>query len=1040
VFRKLFVLLVLFFAAGSLAVLALRSSGSNVTSYSMVGAPLSLLSGSSSDDDYSLSLLRYFRIAATKVTTDYVDPARVEPVAMLRGALDQVARDVPEFLYDLDVQAGTLELVVGLDSHELPLPDLDGVPDLASLMTGVAGFLDEHLAQGVPRKEIEYAMMNGMLKTLDPHSFFINPESFEEMQVNNDGHFGGLGITIGIREGRLTILYPLADTPAWRSGLKAGDHIDKIGRESTVNMELNEAVRRLRGVEGTQVTITVSDDEGLEREVTLTRARIDVPTVKFAYAGDGVGYVQVLHFAKQTYDNLDEALDDLDTSAIADGHGHLQGLVIDLRGNPGGYLEQAVLMADKFIRTGVIVTTEGMAGTAREPRAARRFGTEDDLPIVVLVDSGSASASEIVAGALQNQDRALVMGTRTFGKGSVQNLYERNFDNGALKLTTARYLTPGDLSIQGVGIQPDVELRPAFTEREDDGELDIRMFWDDFELREEDLDGSFVWGDEQGEDKRPRYVFSCTECWDDPTDRQREETAADALGLPQVQAAKAILVASGSTDRGQLLSTAREILPGVFAGRESELGEWMAGNGIDWSRAPVGLSSDTRLKVELKVQSEDGSLAPGADTDITLAVTNEGSEPLHRFRAVTSGEFFRGREYFFGRLLPGETREYTVTARPRLWLNARTERVDWHFFADGAVKLPTAFIGRLKIKEALRPRFAYSWAVVDDGTGTSKGNGDGLVQAGETLDLLVTVRNIGDGPTSDIWRAERGLLGASEDKDGDGVSDRQAGFVRFKNRSGASVFLEEGSASFTLAIGEEVQRRLRFRVAEDAAGLETIEGQLMVGDERFLEVLSSDVELPLFAASGTIVEDDRVVAPKKPGQVFSRSGASDLMPLVGRFDGPVASTGRLGDWVRVSLPWGGDGWVRSDEVSSAPRDTPPLPITAHLPNSPPVISLASNPGGTVVTDETLRLTGAAVDDEAVQDLFVFVNDRKVSFERLATPVSSHAFEFDVKLQPGVNDIEIFSRDSKLLQGSLALGVYRETATAAATSRERPVVR
>ncbi len=1038
--RKLLVLCVLFIGAGSLAVLALRSGGNAGTTYSMVGAPLALLGRSSAADDYSLASLRYFHIAAGKITTDYVDPGRVDPLTMLRGALDQVARDVPEFLYELDVPNAELKLVVGLDTNDLALPELAGVPDLAALMKTVAGFLDGHLAPAVPRREVEYAMMNGMLKTLDPHSFFINPQSFAEMQVSNDGHFGGLGITIGIREGRLTILYPLADTPAWRSGLKSGDHIDKIGRESTVNMELDEAVRKLRGVEGTQVTITVADDDGLEREVTLTRARIDVPTVKSAYAGDGVGYLQVLHFAKQTYDSLDEALDDLDTKAIADGHGHLQGLVLDLRGNPGGYLEQAKLMADKFIRSGTIVTTEGMAGTARVPSAAQRFGTENDLPIVVLVDAGSASASEIVAGALKNQERALVMGTRTFGKGSVQNLYERNFDAGALKLTTARYLTPGDVSIQGVGILPDVELRPAFTEREENGALDIRMYWDDFELREEDLDGSFQWGDAQTDEQRLRYVFSCAECWEDPTDRKREETALDALRLPQVQAAKAVLLETASTSRDDLLAAARKVLPGVFAHREAELGEWMAANGMDWSKPPAGPHEDARLTVELKVQSDDGALAPGADTDITLAVTNEGTEPLYRFRAVTDGDFFRGREYFFGRIAPGETREYTVTARPRLWLNARTERVEWRFFASGDVKLPAPFVGSLRIKEALRPRFAYSWALIDDGTGTSEGNGDGLVQAGERLDLLVTVRNIGDGPTSDIWRTERGLLSAAEDKDGDGVADREAGFVRFKNESGDSVFLEEGSGSFSLAPGEESRQRLRFRVADDAAGLEALQGHLMIGDERFLEILSSEVRLPLFAASGAIAADDRVVMPKKDARVLTRSGASEVMPVVGSFDGPVASTGRLGDWVRIALPWGSDGWARAEEVVPAPRDRKPAPVQVRLPNSPPVISLASNPGGTVVTADTLRLSGSVVDDEAVQDLYVFVNDRKVSFVRLASPTANHAFELDVRLDAGVNDIEIFSRDGNLLQGSLALGVYRETATAEAPSRDRPVVR
>jgi len=1035
--KKLAVLVVLFVAAGATAVFALRTTDRGEgPAYSMMGTPLSLLGGSAGDGDYSLSLLRYFKIAATKVTTDYVDPGRVAPMKMLRGALDNVARNVPEFLYRLDPQTNTLRLISGLDEKELIVESLDGVPELANLLTDVASFLDEHLDAAVDRKPIEAAMMNGMLRTLDPHSFYINAEAYSDMASEQQGHFGGLGITIRILENRLTVLYPLADTPAWKAGLKAGDRIDKIGRESTVNMELNEAVDRLRGEVGTEVTITVSDDDGPQREVTLTRARIETPSLKYAYAGDGIGYVQIQHFHKDTYDRLEDALDALDTESIGDEKGGMRGLVLDLRGNPGGYLEQAYLIANKFVMSGTIVSTEGMAGTAMERKTARRFGTEDELPLVVLVDAGSASASEIVAGALQNQDRAVILGTRTFGKGSVQNLYERNFDGGALKLTIARYLTPGDVSIQGVGILPDVEVRPALTKQRPDGSLDVSLYWEDFELREEDLTGAFEWGDQVSGGDRPTFVISCTECWDDPTGREREETASDNLGLPQVQVAKALLEAAPSNDRRVMLAKVPDVVPRVLAMRQAELERWLAVHGIDWTAPPPAYAVESAdVRVELVVESDGGVLRPGARTNVTLRVTNDGSQPLYRLRAVTQGDFFKGREYLYGRIDPGETRSYTVAANPALWLNARTEEVSWHFYSEGASVRET-FVGRLQISEAPKPRFAYSWAVIDDGSAGSKGNGDGLLQSGETIELLVTVKNIGEGATSGIWRSEQGLLGPDDDADGDGMADAEGGFISFKNRSGSAIFLDEGAVGFRLRPGETSQHRLRFRVADDIADLERLEGLLVVGDERFGDVLTSDVELPLYPTSGTIVADSRVIKVKGGKTITVYGGASKLAPAVARMSAPAESTGRLGDWVRVALEDGTAGWVPGEQVAGAGRPEKAVPPTRWLPNSPPVITLANNPGGTVVTADSITVRGRVTDDVAVKDLYVFVRDaasqadQKISYERLSVPVREHEFTLEIPLHPGVNEIEIFSRDEQNLRGNASLGLYREMTTAA----------
>ncbi len=1002
---------------------------------SAVGEPLSSVSNRLMPG-YSLPDLHYFRRVAQKINSEYVDPTRVEPEVILRGALDRVARSVPEFLYEIDEQQQVIRLVVGEARDELGLPPIEGLTDVVVVVDKVAALLDSSLAEDVERPPIEYALMNGMLSTLDPHSIYINPESYKEMSITNKGHFGGLGITIGIRERRLTILYPLKDTPAWRAGLSAGDRIDKIGNESTVNMGLQEAVGKLRGVVGSPVTITVSSkDDRPDREVTIVRARIEVPSVEWTYAGDGVGLIQVLHFSQTTHETVEDALEELDSKAIEDRRGKLGGLILDLRGNPGGYLQQAIEVADKFISSGPLVTTVGLGGSTPDVTRATRFRTEDELPIVVLVDASSASASEIVAGALQNRDRAIVMGSRTFGKGSVQNLYDRDFHDGALKMTIAKYLTPGDVSIQGQGVQPDIELRPAVVPT--DG--DARLYWQDFELREEDLDHSFAWGQEGQEGASPvlRSVYSCPECFTEVGDTSADEGPEEQLDDPSIKAAKALLVRRPSPTRSVMLEGAEDILSKHFAEREKRLVADFKAVGVDWSlrgRKLKPTKGSGKVKVELQVDSDDGLLMPGRKTPIRIKVTNEGGRTLQRLRAVTRGEFFQGREYFFGRVEAGASREYSVEARPMLLADPRAHEVTWHFFAeDGPV--PDDFRGRLRIHEIPHPRFAYSWQVVDDGSGESRGNGDGLVQPDEQIELLVTVRNIGAGPTAGLWRkdseAKLGGEKASEskpDEKGDKKSDKKAGFIRVKNKSGESLFLLRGNDSFQLRPGEQSHHRLGLKVLPPAAAREKLELKLMVGDDEFYEFVSSDIELPLFSPSEAVTLMDRLMQSKEPGLPV-RGGASDLAPQVATLSGAVQVTGRLGNWYRVTLPWSSTGWVPAAGLDGASGEAARDAVSIFLADSPPVLELSEHPGGLVVTSGTLSLSGRVVDDTEVKDLFLFVNDRKVHYERAAAGSGSHNFTFEVELDAGENRIEIFARDDAEHMGSLVFGVYRASSRA-----------
>lgn len=301
-------------------------------------------------------------------------------------------------------------------------------------------------------EEVIYGGIHGMLKTLDPHSSFMPPDVYQEMQVETRGNFGGLGIQIAIKDDMLTVIAPIDDTPAFRAGIEAGDKIIKIDGTPTKDMLLMEAVKLLRGPKGTQVTITIMR-ESFEKpqDFTITRDIIELKSVTYKMLLDDIGYIRLRQFQEGSADEMEDALNDLENQGM-------EAMILDLRSNPGGLLNAAVEVADKFLEKGkLIVYTEG-----RKKNQDMRFFAHDDFthpnyPMVVLVNHGSASASEIVAGALQSHSRAIVIGTQTYGKGSVQSVIPLS-DNSGLRLTTATYFTPDGNSIHEKGIAPDIVI------------------------------------------------------------------------------------------------------------------------------------------------------------------------------------------------------------------------------------------------------------------------------------------------------------------------------------------------------------------------------------------------------------------------------------------------------------------------------------------------------------------------------------------------------------------------------------------------------
>jgi len=364
----------------------------------------------------------------------------------------------------------------------------DGVYENLKVFTDVLSIVQKDYVdeEKTDSEGLVYGAVNGMLSTLDPHSSFMPPEVFKEAQMDTKGKFEGLGIEIEMREGVLTVVAPIEATPAWDAGIKPKDQILKIDGEPTKKMSLMETVQKLRGPKGTKVTVTIMREEfDRPRDFTITRGVIPIMSVRSEIPEDGYGYIRIRQFSERTDREFRESLDKWQKST----EGPIKGLVLDLRDNPGGLLDQAVKVADRFIDSGVIVSIRGRLPSSRATYTAHSKKTEEDYPMVVLVSNGSASGSEIVAGALQDYQRAVIIGTQTFGKATVQTLYPLR-DGSGLRLTTGRYFTPNGRDIQAGGIEPDVFLPPFKSayiedeeEEEEEGKEQIRQFL------EKDLEG-----------------------------------------------------------------------------------------------------------------------------------------------------------------------------------------------------------------------------------------------------------------------------------------------------------------------------------------------------------------------------------------------------------------------------------------------------------------------------------------------------------------------------------------------------------------------
>ncbi|MCA9492051.1 MAG: PDZ domain-containing protein [Myxococcales bacterium] len=711
---------------------------------------------------YELSKLQIAEPTLYYIDKNYVEPTRIDWEAMFDAGLDAVERRVPRVLFTRAPGGRTLAVEIGTFRSVLEVAPIDDLRSLQEQLRTVATLLEEHLDPDdipgdgrpplVPLAEVEYALVNGMLTTLDPHTVLLEPEDAREMDMENQGEFGGLGITIELdgKDRQLTVKCTLDDAPAARSGIRSDDRLMRIDGESTLNMTLDEAVTRLRGSVGVPIVLDVLHDGATEPvSVEVTRDLIPARPVESELLQGDVGWIRISGF----HDKVEHDLVDSLSSLHRDAGGDLRGLVLDLRGNPGGYLNQAVRVADTFLEAGDIVSTVDGRGQKTEPPETANRAAEPHYPIVVLVDAGSASASEIVAGALQDNERAVIVGERTFGKGSVQNLHPF-YDDSKLKLTTSRYLSPGERSLQSVGVPADIELVPSIVPTS--AELPAHLFHREHLRREADLDraleGTLVRTDD------PPYAARYLE----PERGGGCETGPDLERDPELQFARDLIMSAGTAwRRPDVLASAAPVVSSHGRAWNASIVSAFADRDVDWQDGPAWPRDRAHPTLDVAVSMGDGALVAGEETELSVTVVNRSDRALWRVAAIARGsDLLEGEELFFGKLAAGGSATATLRVDVPAGWPAEEVPATLVFRDSGRGDLWSTPMD-VRVEASPMPAFATSWTLTD-------ADGDGRLSAGEELALAVRVTNVGEG------RA-------------------RSPYVRLRNRSGKAVELVEAA-------------------------------------------------------------------------------------------------------------------------------------------------------------------------------------------------------------------------------------------------------
>jgi carboxyl-terminal processing protease len=701
---------------------------------------------------------------------------------------------------------------------------------------------------------------------------------------------------------------------------------------------------------------------------------------------------------------MDAALGDLKKN------GELKGLVLDLRANPGGLLDQAARIADRFIADGPIVATVGNPSEGREEKVAHAEGTEPDYPIALLVNGSSASASEIVAGTMKNHDRAVIIGETSFGKGSVQLVFTDLPDKAALKLTIAQYLTePGDVSIQGVGVTPDVELDPMTVDP-----LEMDLTADTGGLKERDLSRSLS-------NARAREGMKPLETvrYDLPEKDRRElrERNGDpdevfAMDFP-IKFARDFVAHVTPGKRPDQVRQARAFIAETRAAEVTKVASELKSINVDWSDAPADVAATNPpappANVDVKVETDrpNDEVTAGDPITLKVTVTNRGTAPLYRLYGMTKSDdpMFDNKELVIGKLEPGKSR---VATAPLGWCEIEGHRIGstapvakdapriCHIpkealtradglkvhFEEARGHAPADAEAHVTVRALDRPTFAYTYDLVDNRDGA---NGDGRIQRGEGVTMYLTVKNVGKGRA---YEAQANV----------------------RNLSGDGLLLHEGRFDISnLQPGESKRVAFTFDVQHPEDPEAKLE--LSISDDDLREAVAEKIRMTIAPAVAITPASGSVKAKASGAQLLSSADTS--APVFGKLPAGTAAQemGTAGEWIKVSLGNKRFGFVRSSEVESGGSPAATVAFEETMAHAPPQLDLT--PAALATRDAHAELKGNANDSERLLDAFIFVGSRKVFYRsnRNGADPKKMPFEADLPLRPGVNIVQVVAREN-----------------------------
>lgn len=685
-----------------------------------------------------------YRISKTLdiIEKEYYEPVRIRPAKMLESGLNQLSKAIPELLIKIDSINNSLKVSLGTKKIEIQYSKPTTIEDIKIPTSKVFEFIQNNYQGDVEIADQEYAFIDGVLSTLDPHSNIMTPEVFKEFKTQTQGEYGGIGIVIGLKEEQLTVIAPLEGTPAMELGLKADDKILEIDHFPTVNMNLSEAVKLLRGKINTQVTLSIGRENQEPKEVTITRKNIHIVSVKHKLIEENqkrIGVLDIRSFQEDTFKDMRNAIIKMSNPKALDG------IILDLRNNPGGLLDQALNMSDYFISNGELLYTTGANNQILEITKAQ-FNIEDitTIPMIVLVNRGSASASEIVSGALKNNKRALVIGEQTFGKGSVQTLF-RLRDGASVKLTIAQYLTPGKISIQAIGITPDIELVPMFIDEE---KIDLKRVGNFGEktLDEHLKNASFY------KIEKPKFTFKYL---DDTKEKEKPSSYTSKINREndyQLHLALEIIKKAPSEDFDSLLSTATSFLKKESISQNQKITTALSKQGINWETSSRINEEKLNLSFKDFITDDKNNIIPknkviaGKEYFWNIEVKNLSDQAVDRLLGVVNAEnpIIKNREFVFGYVPPKMSEKAKVKIKISEDIISIEENATLDLFSDQTeikkIK-PNLFFN---IEEKPEPKISYSYEIFDNGSLGSRGNGNGIIEKNELITINLHVKTNND--------------------------------------------------------------------------------------------------------------------------------------------------------------------------------------------------------------------------------------------------------------------------------------------------------